>query len=66
MTICLTGLTGACTPDPGERLDPLFKDVARNPPLTKQETNEYLVRNDRPLAVWIEEMAEACDEYGCV
>lgn len=45
---------------------PAFVDVARKPPLTRVETVEYLVRNDRPMAVWIEEMAAACDDLGCV
>ena len=46
--------------------DPAFRDVARKPPLNRMETVDYLVTNDRPLAVWIEEMAAACDDYGCV
>ena len=46
--------------------DPAFRDVARKPPLNRLETVDYLVANDRPLAVWIEEMAAACDDYGCV
>jgi len=47
------------------RAEPAFKDVARKPPLTRQATVEYLVTNDRPMAVWIEEMAQACDVYAC-
>lgn len=54
---------GAC--QPMGRAEPAFVDVARKPPLTRPETAEYLVRNDRPMAVWIEEMATACDELGC-
>jgi hypothetical protein len=45
--------------------DARFKDVASSPPLTKRATIEYLSANDRPLAEWIEEMAEACDVHGC-
>lgn len=61
---CSIAFLAAC--DPTLQTDPLFKDVARTPPLTKAASIEYLVKNDRPLAVWIEEMARACDEYGCI
>jgi hypothetical protein len=63
MSCCVVLGAGSC--DPMGRAEPAFKDVARKPPLTRQATVEYLVTNDRPMAVWIEEMAQACDVYAC-
>jgi hypothetical protein len=62
--ICVAGFLSGC----GQATDPAarFSDVARNPPLSRPATIEYLITYDRPLAEWIEEMARACDVYGCV
>jgi len=40
--------------------------VQRKPPQVSASTIKTIVRDDRPLAEWIEETARACDEYGCV
>lgn len=61
MTFCAAFLTGCV----GTTTEPLFVDVARKPPITNPETPAWLVRNDRPLAEWVEEMAQACDDLGC-
>lgn len=45
--------------------DAAFRDVQRQPPLTRAATVEWLVANDRPVAAWIEETARACDRHGC-
>ncbi len=65
MMICSIAFLAGCE-GPWSTTEPLFKDVARKPPLTKQATVDYLVRNDRPMGVWVEEMAQACDQYGCL
>tara|TARA_R110002072_G_scaffold26966_23_gene88489 strand:- start:980 stop:1213 length:234 start_codon:yes stop_codon:yes gene_type:complete len=64
MLICATVFLAGC--DPTQQSGARFKDVARKPPLTQQKTVDYLVRNDRPMAEWVEEMASACDRYGCL
>jgi hypothetical protein len=63
-TAFLTAFLAGCQ-GPIPQTEPLFKDVQREPPLMQAETVEYLVRNDRPMAEWVEETAQACDEYGC-
>ena len=46
--------------------DPAFKDIQRQPPLTKPATADYLLTNDREVGVWIAETAKKCDKFGCV
>ena len=46
--------------------DPAFKDIQRAPPITKTETVDYLISNDRLLAEWVSETASKCDKFGCV
>ena len=62
-TACLTLSLAAC---PVVTNDALFKDVQRKPPSVKETTLVVIVREDRPLAEWIEETARKCDEFGCV
>jgi hypothetical protein len=64
---CCTALIGACGEQmlPALQTDPLFKDVARKPAITNPETPEWIVRNDRPFAEWVEEMGQACEDHGC-
>jgi len=64
MILCLTGLLTGCA-EPVPQIEPAFKDVARSPDITNPETPVWIVKNDRPFAEWVEEMAQACDEYGC-
>lgn len=44
----------------------LFSDVQRTPPVMKRTTAEYLVRNDRAVAVWIGETKLKCERFSCV
>jgi len=44
----------------------LFSDVQRTPPDLKPQTAEYLVRNDREVAVWVGETKLKCEKFGCV
>lgn len=57
-------LVAACEA-PQRDAEPHFTDVVSAPPITNPATPEWLVTNDRPLAVWIEGIAQACDRYGC-
>ena len=45
---------------------PAFKDIQRAPPVTKPETAEYLLANDRRVGVWIAETAKKCKLFGCI
>ena len=56
-------LLTACS---GVVVDPAFKDVQRTPPVPTEQTVEYLVTNDRPLAEWIAETRRKCERFGCV
>lgn len=65
MMLCAMLSTGGCV-KAVDHADARFKDVQRKPPLSRAATVDYLIANDRPLAVWIEETAKACDDYGCL
>lgn len=45
--------------------DAQFSDVQRAPPPLKPPTSEYLIDNDRDVAVWIGETKLKCAEFGC-
>lgn len=64
MMICLTTFLTGCLGL--NSTDAAFKDVQRKPPRVSEPTIRVIVRDDRDLAVWIEETARACDEYGCI
>tara|TARA_R100000951_G_C2644856_1_gene182208 strand:- start:2418 stop:2630 length:213 start_codon:yes stop_codon:yes gene_type:complete len=44
----------------------LFSDVQRTPPALKPATADYIIRNDRDVAVWIGETKQKCEKFGCV
>lgn len=45
--------------------DPLWRDVAREPPKAKPATVRYLAQHDAHVLAWMLEMARACDDHGC-
>lgn len=66
MMICAIFFATSCGEVRPADKAPRFEDVQREPPkLQHEETVDYLIRHERPLAEWIAETAIACDEYGC-
>lgn len=62
--LSLVSLLAAC---PGAvTTDALFKDVQRAPPALQPQTAEFLVKEDRAVAVWIAETVRKCEKFGCV
>lgn len=60
--LCVVAFSSGCAMGS----DALFKDVSKRPPLTKAETIDYLIENDRKMAEWVEYQATQCDRHGCI
>ena len=66
MMACATLFLTGCGDRPAADKAPRFEDVQRTPPkLQHEESVDYLIQHERPLAEWIAETAIACEEYGC-
>ena len=65
MTACAIAFLSGCAEPPTSKA-PRFEDVQRHPPkLQHEESVDYLIQHERPLAEWITETVMACQEYGC-
>lgn len=66
MMLCATLSLSACQWRVTEQDGPLFRDVQRAPPPVAPETVDFLVREERGLAVWIAETNKNCSSFGCL